>query len=61
MTPTRQETRNLLLVLAFVATFEIFRPAPALTQPSMTNLMRDVISELRGIRQELSGIERKMK
>ena len=61
MTPPTSETRNLLLVLAFVAAFEIFRPAPALTQPSMTSLMRDVISELRGIRQELSGIERKMK
>ncbi|MFZ1866159.1 MAG: hypothetical protein WAU39_18195 [Polyangiales bacterium] len=61
MTPPTQETRNLLLVLALVAAFEIFRPAPAMTQPSMTSLMRDVISELRGIRQELSGIERKMK
>ena len=61
MTPATHETRNLLLVLALVAAFEIFRPVTAMTQPSMTSLMRDVISELRGIRQELSGIERKMK
>lgn len=61
MTPPNLQTRNLWLVLALLAAFEIFRPAPAATQPSMTTLMRDVISELRGIRQELSGIQRKMK
>ena len=53
------ETRTILLVL--VGAFEIFRPGPAATQPSMTSLMRDVIYELRGIKQELAGIERKMK
>lgn len=61
MTPPNQDTRNLLLVLAAVAVFELFRPAPALTQPSMTTLMRDVIYELRGIKSELAGIQRKMK
>jgi hypothetical protein len=61
MTNLNQDRRNLLLVLVVVAAFEIFRPAPAATQPSMTSLMRDVISELRGIRHELAGIERKMK
>lgn len=61
MTAPNQDTRNLFLVLSLVAAFEIFRPAPALTQPSMTSLMRDVIYELRGIKQELAGIQRKMK
>lgn len=61
MTKPNHETRNLFLVLALVAAFELFRPAPALTQPSMTSLMRDVIYELRGIKQELAGIQRKMK
>ena len=61
MSKPTHETRTLLLVLALVFAFEIFRPAPAMTQPSMTSLMRDVISELRGIKQELAGIERKMK
>jgi len=61
MSKPTNETRTLLLVLALVAAFEIFRPTPAMTQPSMTSLMRDVISELRGIKQELAGIERKMK
>ena len=56
-----QEARTLLLVLALVAAFEIFRPAPAAMQPSMTSLMRDVVAELRGIKQELARIERKMK
>ena len=55
------ETRTILLVLVLVGAFEIFRPGPAATQPSMTSLMRDVIYELRGIKQELAGIERKMK
>jgi len=55
------ETRNLLLVVALIAAFEIFRPAPATTQPSMTSQMRDVISELRGIRNELASIARKVK
>jgi hypothetical protein len=61
MTDPKPQTRSLLLVLALVAAFEIFRPAPAVMQPSMTSLMRDVIYELRGIKQELAGIERKMK
>lgn len=61
MTPPTRETRTILLVLVLVAAFEIFRPAPAATQPSMTSLMRDVIYELRGIKQELAGIQRKMK
>ena len=50
----------MLAVLALVAAFEIFRPAPAAMQPSMTSLMRDVIAELRGIKQELAKIERNM-
>jgi hypothetical protein len=49
------------MVLALIAAFEIFRPAPATTQPSMTSQMRDVISELRGIRNELASIARKVK
>ena len=56
-----QGTRTLLLALLLVAGFELFRPAPAVTQPSMTSQMRDVIYELRGIKNELSSIERKMK
>jgi hypothetical protein len=31
-------------------------PAPAMTQPSTNDYMRDVVYELRGIRQELSQI-----
>jgi hypothetical protein len=61
MTHPTQDTRTLLLVLSLLAAFEIVRPAPAVMQPSMTSLMRDVIFELRGIKQELSAIERKMK
>ncbi|MGB5810134.1 MAG: hypothetical protein WBG86_06360 [Polyangiales bacterium] len=61
MTKPTQDTRTILLVLAIIAAFELFRPAPAATQPTMTNLMRDVISELRGIKTELGAIERKMK
>ena len=56
-----QEARTALAVLALVAAFEIFRPAPAAMQPSMTSLMRDVVAELRGIKQELARIERKMR
>jgi len=61
MNHPNQETRTILLVLALIAAVEIFRPAPAMTQPSMTSLMRDVVHELRGIKQELDSIERKMK
>ena len=46
---------------ALIAAFEIFRPAPAMTQPSVADQMRNVVYELRGIRQELAGIQRKMK
>ncbi|MGB5219539.1 MAG: hypothetical protein WBN60_00820 [Polyangiales bacterium] len=60
MTKPSQEARTMLAVLALVAVFEIFRPAPAAMQPSMTSLMRDVVAELRGIKQELTRIERKM-
>jgi hypothetical protein len=60
MTKPSQEARTVLAVLALVAAFEIFRPAPAAMQPSMTSLMRDVIAELRGIKQELAKIERNM-
>jgi hypothetical protein len=61
MTNPSQDTRTILLVLAAIAAFEIFRPAPATMQPNMTSQMRDVIYELRGIKQELAQIERKMK
>lgn len=61
MSEAKRETRILFLVLALIAAFEIFRPAPALTQRSMEQNLRDVVYELRGIRQELSSIERKMK
>jgi len=44
-----------------VAAFEIFRPAPAMTQPPVTYYMRHIVSELQGIRQELRQTERKMK
>jgi hypothetical protein len=44
-----------------VAAFEIFRPAPAMTQRSIESHLRDIVSELRGIKQELGSIERKMK
>jgi hypothetical protein len=60
MTNPNQDTRNILLVLAVIAAIELFRPAPAMTQPTMTSQMRDVIYALRGIKQELAGIQRKM-
>jgi len=44
-----------------VALFELFRPAPAMTQRSIESQLRDVVHELRGIKQELGSIERKMK
>ncbi|NNE18267.1 MAG: hypothetical protein HKN10_07300 [Myxococcales bacterium] len=43
------------------ALFEIFRPAPAMTQTTIDGQLRDVVYELRGIKQELSQIQRKMK
>jgi len=61
MTNPNRDTRNVFVVLALVAAFELFRPAPAMTQRSTEQYMRDVAYELRGIRQELSAIERKMK
>ena len=61
MSERNRDTRLLLLVFGLVAAFELFRPAPAMTQRSVADQMRDVVYELRGIRQELSSIERKMK
>jgi len=61
MSNPNQDTRGIVLVLALIAAFEIFRPAPAMTQRSSEQYMRDVVYELRGIRQELSAIQRKMK
>ncbi len=61
MTEPNSNTRTIVVVLALVAAFEIFRPAPAMTQKSTNDYMRDVVYELRGIRQELAGIQRKMK
>jgi hypothetical protein len=61
MTTPTQPTRSILLVLSIIAAVEIFRPAPAATQRSTESLMRDVVYELRGIKQELSEIQRKMK
>ena len=61
MTNPNQDVRNVLLVVAVVALFELFRPAPAMTQRSIESQLRDVVHELRGIKQELGSIERKMK
>jgi hypothetical protein len=61
MTDPNPSTRTIFLVLALIAAFEVFRPAPAMTQRSMESHVRDVVYELRGIRQELAGIQRKMK
>ncbi|MBT8469699.1 MAG: hypothetical protein HKN10_01785 [Myxococcales bacterium] len=55
------ETRTVLLALALIAAFEIFRPAPATMQQNVESQLRDVVYELRGIKQELSQIQRKMK
>jgi hypothetical protein len=48
-------------MLALIAAFEVFRPAPAMTQRSMESHVRDVVSELREIRRELAGMRRDMK
>ena len=61
MSNPNQDTQGIVLVLALIAAFEIFRPAPAMTQHSTEQYMRDVVYELRGVRQELSAIGRKMK
>jgi hypothetical protein len=42
-------------MLALIAAFEVFRPAPAMTQRSMESHVRDVVSELREIRRELAA------
>ena len=57
----RRELRVVLLVLAVITAAEVFRPAPATMQLSVEKQLRDIAYELRGIRQELSSIERKMK
>ncbi len=56
-----RDTRTVVLVLALIAAFEIFRPAPAMTQPTIESHLRDIVYELRGIKQELGQIQRKMK
>lgn len=61
MTEPNANTRTIVLMLALIAAFEIFRPAPAMTQRSTNEYVRDVVYELRGIKQELAGIERKLK
>jgi|GEM_PF-2571612 len=61
MSDPNPNTRSIVLVLMAIAAFEIFRPAPAMTQRSMNDYMRDVVYELRGIRKELDQIQRKMK
>jgi len=61
VTDPNSNTRTIVVVLALIAAFEIFRPAPAMTQPSVADHLRNVVYELRGIRQELAGIQRKMK
>ena len=61
MTEPNSNTRAVVVVLALIAAFELFRPAPAMTQKSTNDYMRDVVYELRGIKQELAGIQRKMK
>ena len=42
MTNPNRDTRNVFVVLALVAAFELFRPAPAMTQRSTEQYMRDV-------------------
>ncbi len=61
MTDPNPSARTILLMLALIAVFEVFRPAPAMTQRSVPDYMREVVYELRGIRHELGSIERKMK
>jgi len=54
-------TRTIFLMLALIAAVEIFRPAPAWTQQTSERYLGDIVYELRGIKQELAQIERKMK
>jgi hypothetical protein len=61
MTDPNPSTRTIVLMLALIAAFEVFRPAPAMTQRSMESHVRDVVSELREIRRELAGMRRDMK
>ncbi len=61
MSDLNPSTRTMLLMLALIAAVELFRPAPAMTQRTMESHVRDVVYELRGIRQELSSIQRKLK
>ena len=61
MTDPNPSTRTIVLMLALIAVFEVFRPAPATMQRSLESHVRDVVYELRGIRQELAGIQRKLK
>ncbi|MBW2507144.1 MAG: hypothetical protein JRE81_00790 [Deltaproteobacteria bacterium] len=56
-----RDTWVVLLVLGLIAAFDLFRPAPAMTQRDVNDHLRDVVYELRGIRRELSSIERKLK
>jgi hypothetical protein len=61
MRESNPNTRTIFLMLALIAAVEIFRPAPATTQRTVEQSVRDVVYELRGIKQELAQIERKMK
>jgi len=61
MSDPNPSTRTIVLMLALIAAFEVFRPAPAMTQRSMESHVRDVVSELREIRRELAGMRRDMK
>jgi hypothetical protein len=61
MRESNPNTRTIVLMLALIAAVEIFRPAPAMTQRTVEQSVRDVVYELRGIKQELAQIERKMK
>ena len=61
MREANPNTRTIFLMLALIAAVEIFRPAPALTQRTTEQSVRDVVYELPGIKQELAQIERKMK
>lgn len=61
MREANPNTRTIFLMLALIAAVEIFRPAPALTQRTTEQSVRDVVYELRGIKQELAQIQRKMK
>ena len=61
MREANPNTRTIFLMLALIAAVEIFRPAPAMTQRTVEQSVRDIVYELRGIKQELAQIQRKMK